>query len=193
MGGEKLHDAFKDDKVPDYILQQMEDRKKMKASKKKYNAVNELPKLHPEPDYIIKTRPPMWDDWRLNIFRGLKENRLKMDANKLARRKCWETGQLFEDCCTAGGMFGHYKCKNEYNVFLECCNHEREVELDKMRRDMSIHNEWYWLNIYDEHGEIGKQAEWRPEESISGVFKTTIYNMVYGLKAEKNQRTPEQI
>jgi len=51
-----------------------------------------MPKLHPEPDYIIKTRPPMWDDWRLNIFRGVKENRLKLEANKIARRKCWETG-----------------------------------------------------------------------------------------------------
>ncbi len=51
-----------------------------------------MPKLEPEPEYIIKTRPPMWDDWRLNIFRGIKENRLKMDANKIARRKCWQTG-----------------------------------------------------------------------------------------------------
>ena len=55
-----------------------------------------MPKLNTEPDYIIKTRPPMWDDWRLNIFRGVKENKLKLEANKIARRKCWETGQAME-------------------------------------------------------------------------------------------------
>ena len=69
-----------------------------------------MPKLNPEPNYIIRTRPPMWgkidsrdhfndsDDWRLNIFRGVKENRLKLESNKIARRKCWETGTALEDC-----------------------------------------------------------------------------------------------
>lgn len=40
----------------------------------------------------------MWDDWRLNIFRGVKENKLKLEANKIARRKCWETGAAMEEC-----------------------------------------------------------------------------------------------
>ena len=98
----------------------------------------------------------MWDDWRLNIFRGMKENRLKMDANKLARRKCWETGLEYEKCGRDGGIFGHLECNNQYTDFLNCCYHEQQVELDKMRRDPSKHTEWYWLNIYDENGEIGK-------------------------------------
>ena len=79
----------------------------MKKAKKTYSPIKELPQLNPEPNYVIKTRPPMWDDWRLNIFRGIKENRMKMEANKIARRKCWETGLSYEDCCRDGGMFGH--------------------------------------------------------------------------------------
>jgi len=69
-----------------------------RAAKKKFSPIRDLPQLNPEPDYIIKTRPPMWDDWRLNIFRGIKENRLKLEANKIARRKCWETGTALEKC-----------------------------------------------------------------------------------------------
>ena len=41
------------------------------------------------------------------------------------------------------------------------------MELDKLRRDTKKHDEWYWLNIYDEDGEIGKQATWEPETSIT--------------------------
>ena len=41
------------------------------------------------------------DDWRLNIFRGVKENRLKLEANKIARRKCWETGEKLEECAVS--------------------------------------------------------------------------------------------
>ena len=105
----------------------------------------------------------MWDDWRLNIFRGIKENRLKLEANKIARRKCWETGGALEKCSEQNTMWKLGRCKNEFNAFLQCCHHEQQVELDKLRRDTKKHNEWYWLNIYDENGEIGKQAEWEPE------------------------------
>ena len=94
----------------DAIAEQRKNMKAFKAAKKKYSVIEELPKLSPEPDYIIKTRPPMWDDWRLNIFRGMKENRLKMDANKISRRKCWETGLGYENCVKDGGMFSHLKC-----------------------------------------------------------------------------------
>ena len=80
--------------------------------------------MNPEPDYIIKTRPPMWDDWRLNIFRGIKENRLKMEANKLARRKCWETGFALENCSREKGMWKMIYCKNEFDAFRDCCYHE---------------------------------------------------------------------
>ena len=89
-------------------------------------------------------------------------------------------------------MFGHMKCKKVYNEFLNCCYHEREVELDKMRRDTSLHNEWYWLNIYDENGEIGKQALWKPEESMTAMWKKMAYNMFYGDTANLGKNEEER-
>jgi len=89
-----------------------------RAAKKKYSPIRDLPRLNPEPDYIIKTRPPMWDDWRLNIFRGIKENRLKLEANKIARRKCWETGGALERCSEENTMWKLGRCKKEFNAFL---------------------------------------------------------------------------
>ena len=77
----------------------------MPQKKKKFNPIEELPKLHPEPDYVVKTRPPMWGDWRLNIWRGLKENRLRSEAQKIARRKCWQTAGVFQDCSGSQGMW----------------------------------------------------------------------------------------
>ena len=65
----------------------------------------------------------------------------------------------------------HMSCKPVYDDFLNCCYHEREVELDKLRRDVSRHDEWYWLNIYDEHGEIGKQKDWRPDEKLTSMWR----------------------
>ena len=122
----------------------------------------------------------MWDDWRLNIFRGIKENRLKMEANKIARRKCWETGEAFEKCGARNGMWmAGIRCKSEFNAFINCCYHEQQVELDKMRRDTRMHDEWYWLCLYDESGEIGKQAQWEPEASLRGIWGTFLYNMFY--------------
>jgi hypothetical protein len=48
-----------------------------------------------------------------------------------------------------------------------------------MRRDTSLHAEWYWLNIYDEDGEIGKQAEWEPETKITRIWGNMLWNMMY--------------
>ena len=63
----------------------------------------------------------MWDDWRLNIFRGIKENRLKMEANKIARRKCWQTGETFEKCSAKNGMWRTgWNCKSEFDSFINC-------------------------------------------------------------------------
>jgi hypothetical protein len=45
------------------------------------------------------------DDWRLNIFRGMKENKLKLEANKIARRKCWETGHEMEECAVSNKLY----------------------------------------------------------------------------------------
>ncbi len=53
-----------------------------------------------------------------------------------------------------------------------------------MRRDTKMHTEWYWLNIYDEHGEIGKQADWKPQDSLLGMWKEIAYNMLWGKKGE---------
>ena len=57
-----------------------------------------MPELNPEPDYVIKTRAPMWDDWKLNIVRGIKENTIRGEAGKIANRKWWESGEEFTDC-----------------------------------------------------------------------------------------------
>ena len=159
--------------------------------RKKFNPVQQMPKLDPEPDYLIKTRPPMWDDWRLNIFRGVKENRLKLEANKISRRKCWQTGEALEDCGKAKGMFKIWSCKKEFDDFLNCCYHEQQVELDKMRRDTKKHDEWWWLCLYDETGEIGKQAEWKPEESLTKMWINNIlYKMIF--KPKDSKMTEEQ-
>ncbi len=32
--------------------------------------------------------------------------------------------------------------------------------MDKRRRDMSRHPEWWWRDFYDENGEIGDQYQW---------------------------------
>ena len=83
------------------------------------------------------------------------------------------------------------KCRGKFDEFLECCYHEREVELDKLRRDTRKHNEWWWLNIYDESGEIGKQAHWKPEEELSKMwYKNIIHNMIF--KTKDSSMTEEQ-
>lgn len=52
-----------------------------------------------------------------------------------------------------------------------------------MRRDTRKHNEWWWLCLYDESGEIGRQAEWKPEEKLHNMwFKQILYNMIFKAK-----------
>ena len=174
------------------LRQQQEYIKQYREAKKTYSPIRDLPKIGPEPDYVIKTRPPMWDDWRLNIFRGIKENRLKMDANKIARRKCWETGQELERCTLERGMTKIYFCRPQMDAFLACCYHEQQVELDKLRRDTKMHDEWYWLNLYDEDGEIGKQAEWEPETQLSKIWGTFLYHLFYKPKTDSISLTYAQ-
>ena len=67
----------------------------------------------------------MWDDWRLNIFRGIKENRLKMEANKIARRKCWKVGEALETCAKEQGILNKGKCRKYYEAVVACCYHEQ--------------------------------------------------------------------
>ena len=60
-----------------------------------------------------------------------------------------------------------------------------------MRRDTKKHNEWWWLCLYDENGEIGKQAEWKPEEKLHNMWiKQILYNMIF--KAKDSRMTEEQ-
>ena len=167
----------------------------MPKKKEKFNPVDQLPKLHPEPDYEVKTRPPMWGDWRLNIWRGLKENRLRTEAQQIARRKCWETGKKFEECSKDKGMWMvTTRCRAEYDAFCTCIRHEIEVELDKLRRDTSRHTEWWWLNLYDESGEIGEQKLWKPESSLHKMwFKNIFYNIVFKPKVNEEKMTELEI
>ena len=134
----------------------------------------------------------MWDDWRLNIFRCIKENRLKMEANKIARRKCWETGEALEKCTLDKGMTKIYFCRTQLDAFLACCYHEQQVEVDKLRRDVKQHSEWYWLNIYDENGEIGRQAEWEPETQLTKIWGTFLYHLFYKPENGAKLMTHEQ-
>ncbi len=57
---------------------------------------------------------------------------------------------------------------------------------------MSLHKEWYWLNIYDENGEIGKQAQWQPEEKMTGMWRKMAYNMFYGDSANIGKNKEER-
>ena len=159
---------------------EQESKGKKGKKKPKFNPIEEMPHLYPEPDYVVRTRPPMWDDWRLNIFRGLKEKKLKKEAGKIARRKCWETGNAFSDCTQQVGLLRERRCKPFFNEFRACMLHEQNVEMDKLRRDVKRHSEWWWLCLYDEHGEIGRQAAWQPEAELSpSWFKSIAYNMFY--------------
>jgi hypothetical protein len=36
-----------------------------------------------------------------------------------------------------------------------CLEHEFNVEMDKLRRNMKMNTEWWWKDLYDENGEVG--------------------------------------
>ena len=63
--------------------------------------------------------------------------------------------------------------------------------MDKLRRDIKRHDEWYWLNIYDENGEIGKQAEWEPETQLTKMTTSFLYNMMFKTDTKKSVLTKE--
>ena len=91
-------------------------------------------------------------------------------------------------------MFKIWFCKKNFDDFLNCCYHEQQVELDKMRRDTKKHNEWWWLCLYDESGEIGKQAEWKPEEKLHKMWiKQILYNMIFKVKDSKMTDEQRQV
>lgn len=41
----------------------------------------------------------------------------------------------------------------------ECQEHEYVVEMDKRRRDMKRNPEYWWQELYNENGEVGRQKE----------------------------------
>ena len=59
------------------------------------------------------------------------------------------------------------------------------MELDKLRRDMKLHTEWYWLNIYDKDGETGKQKDWQPDDGLTSMYKQILWNMFYSDKMNR--------
>ena len=46
---------------------------------------------------------------------------------------------------------------------LKCFSSEADVEMDKLRRNTTMNNEWWWRLLYDENGEVGEQAIWKDE------------------------------
>ena len=61
--------------------------------------------------------------------------------------------------------------------------------MDKMRRDVKRHSEWWWLCLYDEHGEIGKQAEFDPDKLKGMVWlKFYFHNFLFGHGKKSEQQ-----
>jgi hypothetical protein len=99
----------------------------------------------------------MPDKWALNIFRGQREDELKGLAYAYARRKCKHPAEQFIECQMKEGAFwGTFECQTENYVMLKCFSSEAEVEMDKLRRNTTMNNEWWWRLLYDEHGEVGE-------------------------------------
>ena len=46
-------------------------------NKKEFNRVLHMPALDREPDYVVKTRPAMWENFKLGLARVSKENKIK--------------------------------------------------------------------------------------------------------------------
>jgi hypothetical protein len=72
----------------------------------------------------------MWDDWKLNIVRGIKENKIRKEAGKIANRKCWRLGEEFSDCTLEKGLGREYKCKQIFEKFKACVRWETQVEME---------------------------------------------------------------
>jgi len=53
----------------------------------------------------------------------------------------------------------------------QCFSRELDVELDKRRRDIKRHDEWWWRVLYDESGEVADQANWDGSWFLTMKFK----------------------
>eukprot|EP01017_Pseudomicrothorax_dubius_P018529 TRINITY_DN20478_c0_g1_i2.p1 TRINITY_DN20478_c0_g1~~TRINITY_DN20478_c0_g1_i2.p1 ORF type:complete len:101 (+),score=10.10 TRINITY_DN20478_c0_g1_i2:62-364(+) len=84
-----------------------------------------LPPIDPEPNYVIKTRPPIPMEWSLNILRGKREEELSDEAFRLARRKCYKSVMRFIQCEKQKGMFWSvFDCQEEWDICSRCMDHE---------------------------------------------------------------------
>jgi len=135
--------------------------------------------FHQEPDYVIKTRPPMVGDIRLNALRGSREQDLRKEAKDIAAKKCKEFGLELVECEKGKNFFTLAKCKPMYKNVQDCLQWESEVESDKMRRDMNRNPEWWWQMLYDENGEIGDQRTWQENKSFSETARDYYTGMSY--------------
>ena len=131
------------------------------SKKDKNRKAEDFPAVEREPDYVVKTRSPMPDRWSLNVTRGHREEELRAEAMPIARRKCFDEAKVFEACEQHNGMlWTSFNCQEEFSNMSYCFAREYDVEMDKRRRDMSRHPEWWWKVLYDENGEVGDQENW---------------------------------
>lgn len=71
----------------------------------------------------------------------------------IARRKCVDPVLEYKKCTHREGMFWLvFNCQEEFYYVSECFEHEYNVEMDKLRRDIKRNHEPWWTNIYNEEG-----------------------------------------
>lgn len=71
----------------------------------------------------------------------------------------------FQSCEKNEGLFWCvFNCAEESYEMKACFKDQYLIEMDRRRRDMDRNPEWWWQNIYDRDGEIGKQKDWKDEE-----------------------------
>jgi len=154
---------------------------------KKQVDVESLPRIYPEEDYVIRTRSPMPDTWTMNIMRGKREDELRLESYPLARRKCYDYVKVLEQCNKDNGKFWTiFNCQEENNAMGSCFNHELKVEMDRRRRDMARHPEWWWRDLYDENGEVGDQEDWD-----GSWFASMEIKKILGINWRKSKQTVE--
>lgn len=55
----------------------------------------------------------------------------------------------FIKCTEINGSFwGALECQEENHYMQKCLEHEYEVEMDKLRRNIKMNNEWWWRELY---------------------------------------------
>ncbi len=57
-----------------------------------------------------------------------------------------------------------------------------KVEMDRRRRDLARHPEWWWRDLYDENGESGDQEDWDGSWFLSMEIKKLL-----GINWRKNR------